>query len=912
MCREQGHNLQPNTKVVYLPLIDEAPADPATIMTSMLKAKALTEHSGQTYVVFTADQQLYRVALHVLWENQDIFSHFYLRLGGMHLLMSYVGCIGTLMADNGMVEVLSSAFGGVLKMFTGKKFPENVRALRMLVEELLKPIFDNHNLECMADLTELLDATAARNRTAKLWINCLIYPVLTIMKYVRAEREADWPLHLASVREMMPLFFAASHINYARYGMYYLRSMEAMPDEVREHFMKGQHTMHHQPGLFNGIWSNMMIETTYMRHGHGQDGIAGITLRPETLKTWALSLHTCNKIVRGLEAMRDHKFHTSQTHHKEEMEARIKSDREGRVHLREKLDVCIDPFQVDLLQEGLVNIVTGKVVAHSSLNVNKAVKFGTNQMESFENGWPHTFHATIPKCVTTMTISRKHVKVGDHRMLDTEMIYARAMALQCSLRNFDMNNLMAHELSPKPSSMFDDCGHMKEAKTKSTLKNSLKVEVSSRHMNFDALFLDGCAVMWVVPWPAGGKVQDYLNNFRHYVQGYLQTSDVYLAFDRYNQGSTKESTRIERDRGASREYSLRPTTKLPQQKVLLTVSSNKKQLITLILDDLVSHKDSFRSKLIVTGNDPTPVEISQGTVTRRGDMRITHEEADTIIIQQVAASGASEVLVVADDTDIFVMLCHFVSQSDITGHVMMVSPVKGRSFIDINASVDRNRSVMSNLLAAHGVTGCDTVATYHGIGKGVALKVLRSNKHTLSSVGDVNSSVEEAVEQATKFILSCYGHPECGSMTEARQKIWSTKVSRSIAGAPKLQSLPPTNEAFRENVARAHLQVAIWRQALQSDRPDLDPLQHGWERQTGSPALTPTTFPENVAAAPPELLQLIKCSCDSDMPCRTKRCGCYNAGMACTMFCNCDGGQGCFNEKTRECLQAEAIDDDDD
>lgn len=92
--------------------------------------------------------------------------------------------------------------------------------------------------------------------------------------------------------------------------------------------------------------------------------------------------------------------------------------------------------------------------------------------------------------------------------------------------------------------------------------------------------------MWVVPWPAGGNVQDYLNIFRHYVQGYLQTSDVYLAFDRYNPGSTKESTRGERDRGASREYSLRPTTKLPPQKVLLTVSSNKKQLITLILDDL--------------------------------------------------------------------------------------------------------------------------------------------------------------------------------------------------------------------------------------------------------------------------------------------------------------------------------------
>ena len=37
-------------------------------------------------------------------------------------------------------------------MLTGKKFPENVTALRMSVEELLHPIFENHTLESMNDL----------------------------------------------------------------------------------------------------------------------------------------------------------------------------------------------------------------------------------------------------------------------------------------------------------------------------------------------------------------------------------------------------------------------------------------------------------------------------------------------------------------------------------------------------------------------------------------------------------------------------------------------------------------------------------------------------------------------------------------------------------------------------------------
>ena len=204
-------------------------------------------------------------------------------------------------------------------------------------------------------------------------------------------------------------------------------------------------------------------------------------------------------------------------------------------------------------------------------------------------------------------------------------------------------------------------------------------------------------------------------------------------------------------------------------------------------------------------------------------MTITPEEADTMIIQQVASVGAANVLVVADDTDVFVLLCHVVFNGDITGHVMMVSPIRGRTVIDIrvNESVAKNRAIMGELLAAHGLTGSDTVAKYHGIGKGVALKVLRSETLSLSKVGDMTLSVEEALEQSTSFMLSYYGHPECSSLTDARQKIWSRKVSRSIGAAPKLQRLPHTNEAFTENVARAHLQVPIWKQALELNPPNV-------------------------------------------------------------------------------------------
>ena len=55
--------------------------------------------------------------------------------------------------------------------------------------------------------------------------------------------------------------------------------------------MKGNHVMRHQRGIWNGLWSDLYIETTFMRYGHSPGGIVGITPQPSTLKRWALSLH---------------------------------------------------------------------------------------------------------------------------------------------------------------------------------------------------------------------------------------------------------------------------------------------------------------------------------------------------------------------------------------------------------------------------------------------------------------------------------------------------------------------------------------------------------------------------------------------------------------------------------------------
>jgi hypothetical protein len=106
----------------------------------------------------------------------------------------------------------------------------------------------------------------------------LIKPVFIMLMFIRAERERD--LHPDVALLLRP----------------WLRLMEALSPKVLNRFMKVEHVMTHIPGIWNGIWSNKYVKTTFMRYGHGKGGIIGITLQPETLKTWALSLHICSKL----------------------------------------------------------------------------------------------------------------------------------------------------------------------------------------------------------------------------------------------------------------------------------------------------------------------------------------------------------------------------------------------------------------------------------------------------------------------------------------------------------------------------------------------------------------------------------------------------------------------------------------
>ena len=103
--------------------------------------------------------------------------------------------------------------------------------------------------------------------------------------------------------------------------------------------------MHHTDGLWNGIWSDLFIESTYMRYGYGPSGIIGATLSKTTLAVWALSQNTMGQMANDVAELVNHQEHVV-LRQKEEQPIHINHDSRDRQSIREAIASCIEFFAV--------------------------------------------------------------------------------------------------------------------------------------------------------------------------------------------------------------------------------------------------------------------------------------------------------------------------------------------------------------------------------------------------------------------------------------------------------------------------------------------------------------------------------------------------------------------------------------
>lgn len=132
-----------------------------------------------------------------------------------------------------------------------------------------------------------------------------------------------------------------------------------------------------------------------------------------------------------------------------------------------------------------------------------------------------------------------------------------------------------------------------------------------------------------------------------------------------------------------------------------------------------------------------------------------------------------------DDTDVFCCCTTTINKKCIKNEVFMVSLKPGRASVDIKETVPKFESIISSLPAVHALSGCYSVAPFHGIGKKKVLKCLQSGKQ-LQKLNDIESCIAEVMKECTTFIASCYGIEGAFDidMTEVRTSLWAKYIGQ--------------------------------------------------------------------------------------------------------------------------------------
>ncbi len=238
-------------------------------------------------------------------------------LGGLHTQMSFLGCIGYIMAGSGIEDILELVYTKIttIHMLSGKAIARAIRG-HSLVDEALNSLLackalgipapferidqddeEAHppqqpatdiDLELLKQLckksletpqtsgqgtsSSCLDSTKKKieetkaslsgKRTAVLWLEYMKM-VDILRKFIKGERTGNWKMHLQAVYEMLPYFAAAGHNQYAKSAYVYLQTMqnlETSHPSVYKKFLDGLHVVRRSDRFWGGLSTDLIIE----------------------------------------------------------------------------------------------------------------------------------------------------------------------------------------------------------------------------------------------------------------------------------------------------------------------------------------------------------------------------------------------------------------------------------------------------------------------------------------------------------------------------------------------------------------------------------------------------------------------------------------------------------------------------
>jgi hypothetical protein len=968
------------TRIGYCTLFAASPTNPSTVYAVMKTVQNISKKLQQSHSVITFDQAIYCKAKEIQWNCPEEFSDTVIRLGGFHIAMTFLATIGKRFEGTGFEDVLIEAgvYGSTTAecIIKGKQYNRSIRAHKLLYEAMAHLRWQSakewlaSGPDSQIDLTELdtqisslQDALKSddgevfrktteevspslmmikkaidsfrefgrrQSATFTLWDE-YIHMVGILLRFIRSERDGNWKLHLNSVAEMLPFFFAYDRTNYSRWASIYLADMNRLPETapfVHQQFLLGNHPVKRSNGRFNQVWTDQALEQSINRDSKMIGGLVGISTKTSARDKWFLTAHETADITTAVKVMSGLYLCSVASPHKDSGANRVERDARDVQQLMDILrNHMLNPFALDeteYLAVDQVIILSSRVLTPVAVckDLLEAETLGKTAMKSFLQNRLQTsaknFHDPLPNmklktCATTNKKAPEQSKKAEKKTHDgcTELFGRLLIAAQT--RDFDIPSLFAFELATVPSSLANS-----DQSLRKTCKSKLLTEIEKDAISCKSLppfadsnktcwILDGMAILHTVQHGGKETFGDLADVLLDVVLRPFQLDKscarIDIVFDRYdNPLSIKE---MERSRRQSADSSIsihikNEFTRIPLQWLRFITSSANKMQIIQFLGRMWREKASTMLKqnqmLLLAGMCEDVNEVCQLTSNDTNfltHLRSTHEEADTRILLHCADAshvGFSRIVVSSPDTDVAILCIHFCKRLVNTKELWMKTGIKERErFIPIHSIADKYGTNMCHILPAiHALTGCDSTSAFKGIGKGTVLKRVKENVMLLDDLRDFGSFPlqKTTLDAVHRFVVSLYdpNAPVDTPINQLRYRLFCKNKGKS-------QSLPPTADSLQLHAQRANYQTGVWRNSFVPCLELPHPSNNGWRVAGGALAVTWTTMP----SAPESLSECVRCGCKSTC---TGRCSCRNQNQPCTDLCGC--GEKCSNRDLLE------------
>ena len=735
--------------------------------------------------------------------------------------------------------------------------------------------------------------------------------VCIMLRFIRAERDGIWLLHLSALAEMLPYFHAYDHTNYARWVPVYLADMHRLPETapaVHQEFVAGNFPVKGSDKPFNQVWTDLNLEQSLNRHSKTSGGLIGMTQNQGATDKWHLTASDRAKIAEltkelcGLCGTHDEL-------HREEGKIRLKRDEADVEKLTSYIVSFGNPFKVEggQLQNLLTGVVATTDVTSSLLQaptlgkdlVEKfvATRFNDQELTVFQpisKQKPKTF-ASLKKA-TTIPLKEKSITLSAERSL-----FGRLIVIS-QKRRISLPELFEHELSVIPWSIAKSDGSLAKC-NKSVMLDELEKYIPEPRGTVLSEDVSTCCIvdsMAVVQMYKYGGCKTFgnladklsaiiLNNFE--IPGCQRIDSV---FDRYDRAgaSIKSGERSRRsiESGVKQQISGKQTQITIKWERFISETENKRRLVKFLGEqwvESVSAKLKRGQQFVIAGGMSDPSKsmlVESDRVAEVTTLNCRHEEADTRMLFHAAnavKAGFQRIVIVSPDT---LLMVHFAEQ--IGGELWFKLSRGGRLFPAHIIARNISEPVLCQALPAfHALTGCDTTSSFVRQGKLKPWRLLVSNATLFGNIAKLGAvPLDSIIDLLDRYVASIYhGSPTTISCNALRYKMFATRGIQN-------EALPPTRNTLTQHVCRADYQVRIWREALNPSPTFVSPEGNGWEK---GPDGTLQPILSTKAPMPDSVIELVKCHCSISLC--SGRCSCKAAELPCTTECPCEGEDSCKN-----------------